>query len=85
MTKNREKEKKKKVSDINTIWGGRFSSSPDRLMEAINVSIDFDKRLANQDIRCSTAHVEMLEQRGIVSKREAKSILNGLKKIQLQK
>jgi len=84
MTKNREKEKKKKVSDINTIWGGRFSSSPDSLMEAINVSIDFDKRLANQDIRCSTAHVEMLEERGIVSKREAKSILNGLKKIQAE-
>ena len=30
----------------NTMWGGRFASGPDAVMEAINASIDFDKRLA---------------------------------------
>ena len=34
----------------NTMWGGRFSSSPSALMEAINASIGFDRRLASQDI-----------------------------------
>ena len=27
------------------LWGGRFSAKPDALMQAINVSIGFDRRL----------------------------------------
>jgi argininosuccinate lyase len=34
----------------NTMWGGRFAAGPDAIMEAINASIGFDKRLARQDI-----------------------------------
>ena len=34
----------------NAMWGGRFASGPDAIMEAINASIGFDQRLAPQDI-----------------------------------
>ena len=37
----------------NKMWGGRFASGQDDLMEEINASIDFDKRLAEQDILAS--------------------------------
>ena len=51
------------------IWGGRFQDATAAVLEAINVSIDFDKRLWPQDIAASLAHVAMLEHRGIVSER----------------
>ena len=44
----------------NRMWGGRFASGPAAIMEEINASIDFDKRLAPQDIRGSLAHAAML-------------------------
>jgi argininosuccinate lyase len=37
------------------------------IMEEINASIDFDKRLASQDIRGSLAHAAMLAETGILS------------------
>ncbi len=52
----------------NQMWGGRFASGPDAIMEEINASIGFDYRLAQQDIAGSKAHVAMLAQAGIVSK-----------------
>ncbi|MEM7567949.1 MAG: hypothetical protein AAF321_12030, partial [Pseudomonadota bacterium] len=42
------------------MWGGRFAAGPAAIMEEINASIDFDKRLAQQDIRGSKAHADML-------------------------
>ena len=42
------------------MWGGRFAGGPSALMEQINASIDFDKRLAEQDIAGSRAHADML-------------------------
>ncbi|MCU0911202.1 MAG: argininosuccinate lyase, partial [Rhodobacteraceae bacterium] len=44
----------------NAMWGGRFAAGPDAIMEAINASIGFDRRLAPQDIRGSQAHAAML-------------------------
>src|SRR5579864_6354640 len=44
----------------NLLWGGRFSAKPDALMQAINVSIGFDKRLEIEDLAGSKAHVAML-------------------------
>ena len=44
----------------NRMWGGRYESGPAEIMEEINASIDFDKRLASQDIRGSLAHAAML-------------------------
>ena len=63
------------------IWGGRFQSATDAVLEAINVSIDFDKRLGSQDIRGSLAHVAMLAARGIVSQEDADKITHGLNQI----
>ena len=64
------------------IWGGRFQGATDADLEAINVSIDFDKRLGAQDIRGSLAHVAMLADCGILSASDAEQIKQGLLQIQ---
>ena len=65
----------------NAMWGGRFTTSPDSIMEEINASIGFDQRLAAQDIAGSKAHATMLAQRGIVSAEDAAAIHQGLDRI----
>ncbi|WP_034991366.1 argininosuccinate lyase [Beijerinckia mobilis] len=62
----------------NQMWGGRFASGPDAIMEEINASIDFDRKLALQDISGSKAHVAMLAATGIVSADDARAIEQGL-------
>ncbi len=62
----------------NQMWGGRFSSGPDAIMEDINASIDFDKRLYAQDILGSKAHCQMLAATGIISSEDGDKILHGL-------
>ncbi|HUZ33012.1 MAG TPA: argininosuccinate lyase [Xanthobacteraceae bacterium] len=62
----------------NKMWGGRFGSEPDVLMEAINVSIDFDRHLYRQDIAASKAHAAMLAKTGIITAQDAKRIAHGL-------
>ncbi|MGR3651750.1 MAG: argininosuccinate lyase [Roseovarius sp.] len=62
----------------NQMWGGRFADGPDAIMEAINASISFDKRLAAQDIAGSRAHAAMLAATGIVSDRDASAMREGL-------
>jgi len=62
----------------NRMWGGRFSAGPDAIMEAINASIGFDKRLAAQDIAGSRAHAAMLAATGIVSDSDAEAMREGL-------
>src|SRR5919107_1489596 len=70
-----------KKPGANTMWGGRFSSSPSALMEAINASIDFDKRLASQDIQGSIAHSAMLAKQGIISQADRDAIHQGLQRV----
>ena len=65
----------------NTMWGGRFVASPAEIMEEINASIDFDKRLWRHDILASKAHVAMLGATGIIKPKEADEIAGGLDKI----
>ena len=62
----------------NTMWGGRFAAGPDAIMEAINASIGFDRRLAAQDIAGSRAHAAMLAATGIISDSDAEAIREGL-------
>ena len=62
----------------NTMWGGRFAAGPDAIMEAINASIGFDRRLYAQDIRGSRAHAAMLAAQGIISPSDAGAIGEGL-------
>ena len=60
------------------MWGGRFSAGPDAIMEAINASIGFDRRLAPQDIEASRAHAAMLGATGIIEPTDAETIREGL-------
>ncbi len=62
----------------NQMWGGRFAAGPDAIMEAINASIGFDKRMAAQDIAGSRAHAAMLAATGIVSDKDAEAMREGL-------
>ncbi|NHQ74471.1 argininosuccinate lyase [Roseovarius gahaiensis] len=62
----------------NQMWGGRFAAGPDAIMEAINASIGFDKRMAAQDIAGSRAHAAMLAATGIVSDSDAEAMREGL-------
>ncbi|MBI5941870.1 MAG: argininosuccinate lyase [Caulobacterales bacterium] len=63
------------------MWGGRFSASPNALMQAINVSIGFDRRLAAQDIAGSQAHAAMLAKTGVISSEDEAEIQRGLSAI----
>ncbi len=65
----------------NSMWGGRFSASPAEIMEEINASIGFDKRLAPQDIRASKAHAAMLADAGIIAPEDAAAIIKGLDQV----
>ena len=68
----------------NKMWGGRFQSGPDAIMEEINASIGFDKRLFRQDIAGSKAHAAMLAKQGIISKSDAAEIRKGLDQVQAE-
>ena len=65
----------------NKMWGGRFASTPDAIMEEINASIGFDYRFAAQDIRGSQAHLAMLADASIVSREDAEAISKGLDQV----
>lgn len=60
------------------MWGGRFAAGPGALMQAINVSIGFDQRLADQDIAGSKAHSDMLAKQGIITLADRDAIHGGL-------
>lgn len=70
---------KKKASPI---WGGRFSGGPSQLMQDINASIHYDKKLFKQDIAGSQAHATMLAEQNILSEADMQAILSGLKQIE---
>ena len=63
------------------MWGGRFESAPDAIMEEINASIGFDQALFRQDITASKAHVAMLAAKGVVTKEDAEAISAGLDQV----
>ncbi|HXG77987.1 MAG TPA: argininosuccinate lyase [Methyloceanibacter sp.] len=65
----------------NTMWGGRFTASPSEIMEEINASIAFDKRLWRHDILASKVHVAMLGATGILTGKEAEEITRGLDQV----
>jgi argininosuccinate lyase len=66
----------------NKMWGGRFDSGPAAIMREITPSIDFDKRLAAEDLAGSRAHCRMLANEGIISKDDGQAILDGLTAIE---
>ena len=60
------------------LWGGRFTKETDELVYRFNASITFDKKLFEQDIEGSIAHVVMLEKQGILTCEEKDAIVKGL-------
>ena len=62
----------------NEMWGGRFTRSPDAIMQHINASIDVDRHLFRQDIAASKAHAAMLAEQGIITPQDARQITHGL-------
>ncbi len=62
----------------NALWGGRFAQGPAAIMEAINASIGFDRRLYRQDIMASQAHCAMLVRQKIIAARDGAAIAKGL-------
>lgn len=63
------------------LWGGRFTKETDQMVYDFNASIRFDRRLFEQDIEGSIAHVVMLEKQGILTNGEKDSIVKGLTSI----
>jgi len=62
----------------NQQWGGRFAAGPAAVMQDINASIGFDRRLWRQDIRGSLAHAAMLVRSGIIAPSDERAIADGL-------
>ncbi|MGE3929281.1 MAG: argininosuccinate lyase [Hyphomonadaceae bacterium] len=69
------------TSPAQQMWGGRFSGGPTDAMQAINASIDVDKRLWREDIEGSMAHAAMLAAQGIISREDNEKIQAGLDQI----
>jgi argininosuccinate lyase len=62
----------------NMQWGGRFAGGPSVIMQDINASIGFDRKLWRQDIRGSRAHAAMLAKIGLLSADDEHAIAQGL-------
>ena len=63
------------------LWGGRFTKETDKLVYNFNASINFDKRLIEQDIKGSIAHVTMLASVNIINEDERDIIIKTLNSI----
>ena len=83
MSSDLDKKKAAASADIvpSTMWGGRFAAGPSEIMERINASIGFDRRLYAQDIAASKAHAAMLVRQGIIGQEDGRAIDDGLDKI----
>src|SRR5205085_6121023 len=64
-----------------TRWSGRFKEPVDEQVKRFTASVAFDQRLAKYDIEGSLAHARMLAARGILSRRDLKSIERGLARV----
>ena len=63
------------------IWGSRIKKNTSTIFQKVGSSIDVDKRLYNEDIIGSIAHVEMLFKQKIISFKVKNKIIYGLNKI----
>ncbi|WP_417464297.1 argininosuccinate lyase [Kordiimonas sp.] len=80
MDHNNDKNAKKGQS----MWGGRFGAGPSAIMQEINASIGFDKRLYAEDIAGSKAHASMLGTQGIISQDDVAAIHKGLDQVKAE-
>ena len=65
----------------NKLWAGRFTQPTDAFVEEFTASINFDQRLYRYDILGSVTHAEMLARQGIITGKEAETIICGLNEI----
>jgi argininosuccinate lyase len=75
------KPRKTRKKGASALWGGHFEAEPAAVMARINASIDFDRRLFEQDLAGSKAHCRMLVKQGILSRADGRVLLGGLEKI----
>ena len=66
------------------LWGGRFSESTDAFVQAFTASVEFDQRMAHEDIKGSIAHATMLAEQGILTDTDGRKIIEGLRQIDLE-
>ncbi|MCY4044116.1 MAG: argininosuccinate lyase [Cellvibrionales bacterium] len=64
-----------------SMWGGRFKEATDAFVAEFTSSIQFDQRLALQDIQGSLAHAEMLTKAKVLTQDELSQIQKGLGEI----
>lgn len=70
-----------KIMSKKKAWSGRFKEPTHPLVERMNASIAFDKRLYKHDIRGSIAHARMLGRQKIIPKKDVDAIVRGLDEI----
>ena len=63
------------------LWGGRFSEPTDSFVQRFTASVQFDQRMAEQDIEGSLAHAAMLNNVGVLTDAELELIEGGLNQV----
>ena len=71
-----------KQQDTSKLWGGRFSEATDAFVQRFTASVEFDQRMAAEDIAGSLAHARMLCAVGVLSEEELEEICQGLAQVQ---
>ena len=66
-----------KQQDTSKLWGGRFTEATDAFVQRFTASVEFDQRMATEDIIGSLAHARMLCAVGVLSGAELEEIENG--------
>ncbi len=73
-----------KEQDTSKLWGGRFSEATDAFVQRFTASVQFDQRMATEDITGSLAHADMLCRVGVLSASELAEIQQGLTQVQTE-
>jgi len=73
-----------KDKDTSQLWGGRFSEATDAFVQRFTASVDFDQRMAAQDIAGSRAHARMLSSAGVLTAEELAAIEGGLDQVEAE-
>jgi len=63
------------------LWAGRFKEETAKIVETFTSSIAIDRRLYAYDIQGSIAHCRTLAKAAVISRREARELIAGLKKV----
>lgn len=82
MTTQQNLETANSNAETSSMWGGRFSEATSAFVAEFTASVNFDKRMAKQDIQGSIAHATMLGKCDIITEDEAQTIIDGLQQVQ---